>query len=422
MSSPMPVPTPLQVLDLRERDDVVLDGRQICIVDDDELFCGQVAALLGQKHLRVVQASSTAALQQLLDRRMPDCILLDYNLIQENGLFVIERLRQCYPHLAPVVMISADETQRTAIRAFRAGVADFVPKRNLRLDDLVVAIRRAIAVRIRDEVRDYEIERLRSNAHFDEQTGLHLKVALTERIALIAETARRLRRHYGLVAFHVTRIIEVQDRFGVMAADRILRAFGRKLRDLVRASDVVGVWSRGTFLCIVDVDATPEALSAFRQRIAEQLVIDVDLAAAHLTLSVVGAEALHPDDGETPEAVIAMLETRLGEELAAHAATAADTDWVRLPAPVQPGNDARERRRAPRQRTLKQGRICLNEMFSTIDCTIRNLSNGGAALRLMGPAAIPEHFRLQIVETGVVRKVRKAWHVSLDLGVEFLPD
>lgn len=124
------------------------------------------------------------------------------------------------------------------MRAFRSGIADFVGKRNLKLEEIVGAVRRAIALRVRDEVREKEVTRLREHAKFDELTGIHLRAGLRERLATIAETARRTRRHYGIVAFRLTRVGEVPGAVRVVAADRVLRAFGQKLREHLRERPV----------------------------------------------------------------------------------------------------------------------------------------------------------------------------------------
>lgn len=408
--------------DIKSNEDIVLDGRQVCIVDDDELFRGYLAALLAQRNLVVLEAPDANGLQQVLDRRMPDCLLMDYNLASENGLFILERLKLRYPSLAPIIMVSADETQRTAVRAFRSGIADFVCKRNLKLEEIVGAVRRAIALRVRDEVREKEVTRLREHAKFDELTGIHLRAGLEERLATIAETARRTRRHYGIVAFRLTRVGEVQERFGVVAADRVLRAFGQKLREHLRASDLCGVYDRGTCLYVVDTDPTPEALDLLAQRVTPRLTVDLDISAAHVHLEAVSARVLHPDDGDALADLIALLERRVDKATDEHLQNATSaTDWVRTPSATEV-KAGLERRREPRLRTLKQGRIFLNGLQSTIDCTVRNLSSGGASLRLHGPTALPELFRLKISDGGAVRRVRKCWHFNNDVGVEFLPD
>lgn len=405
-----------------EGNDVVLAGRLVCIVDDDELCRAQIGLMLAQKNMRTIEASDTNTLQTLLDRRMPDCILLDYDLVSENGLFALERLSQRYPMLAPIVMVSADETQRTAVRAFRGGAADFVSKRRMNAGDLTTAVRRALELRRREEARAEELERLRRITTLDDRTGLLTRHALEERLVQMDEAARRQRRHYGLIGLHVTHVDEVLDRFGVVAVDRVLRAFGNRMRDLVRASDLCGIWNRGMLIYAVDAFSSPLTFDAIVKRLSAQANFEVDIAAAHISMKVVAAGALHPDDGASLAELVATVEARLeGAMQAVREGAAGATDWVMLPADTADGGtEPTERRREPRMRTLKQGRIQLDGLTSTIECTVRNLSAGGAGLRLQMPTAIPEFFGLRI-SGGDLRRVRKCWHHNTDLGVEFLP-
>jgi hypothetical protein len=78
-----------------------------------------------------------------------------------------------------------------------------------------------------------------------------------------------------------------------------------------------------------------------------------------------------------------------------------------------------ERRRVPRQRTFKGGAI----LFGTaplIDCTIRNLTEFGAALEIGANAEVPDRFTLLIKPEGRKRLCRVAWRQPGKLGVEFV--
>ena len=53
-----------------------------------------------------------------------------------------------------------------------------------------------------------------------------------------------------------------------------------------------------------------------------------------------------------------------------------------------------EHRTAPRRTLLKSGKLQFGG--GAIDCTVRNLSETGAALDVTSPVGIPEHFTLLI--------------------------
>ena len=78
-----------------------------------------------------------------------------------------------------------------------------------------------------------------------------------------------------------------------------------------------------------------------------------------------------------------------------------------------------EQRKHPRHRTLKAGRIVFNHKFSVIDCTVRNLSDGGACLVLASSVGIPECFDLTIEPDRETRPCRVAWKSENRIGVAF---
>jgi len=78
-----------------------------------------------------------------------------------------------------------------------------------------------------------------------------------------------------------------------------------------------------------------------------------------------------------------------------------------------------ERRRVPRHRTLKSGKIIVQSGRRMVDCTVRNLSTGGALLLVRSLAGIPEKFDLVLETTGEHHSCRVAWRGEDRLGVEF---
>jgi len=78
-----------------------------------------------------------------------------------------------------------------------------------------------------------------------------------------------------------------------------------------------------------------------------------------------------------------------------------------------------ELRKEARLRTLKSGRIVLPNGNSTISCTNRNLSAGGACLELASQVGIPDAFDLIIGEGNVRRPCRVAWRKANRMGVQF---
>ena len=76
-----------------------------------------------------------------------------------------------------------------------------------------------------------------------------------------------------------------------------------------------------------------------------------------------------------------------------------------------------EHRTASRRRLLKAGKISFGG--GAIDCTVRNLSETGAALEVSSPVGIPEQFTLVIEADHIHVPCRVVWRKDTRIGVHF---
>jgi len=77
-----------------------------------------------------------------------------------------------------------------------------------------------------------------------------------------------------------------------------------------------------------------------------------------------------------------------------------------------------EHRIAPRRRLLKAGKISFGG-GAAFDCTVRNLSETGAALEVISPVGIPERFTLVIDADHRHFSCRVIWRKGTRIGVHF---
>jgi PilZ domain-containing protein len=80
-------------------------------------------------------------------------------------------------------------------------------------------------------------------------------------------------------------------------------------------------------------------------------------------------------------------------------------------------NSMDRRRIAPRRRILKAGSIECGG--GAIDCTVRNLSETGAALEVVSPLFIPDHFTLVVQTEHLKRQCQIVWRKAKRIGVTF---
>jgi hypothetical protein len=76
-----------------------------------------------------------------------------------------------------------------------------------------------------------------------------------------------------------------------------------------------------------------------------------------------------------------------------------------------------EKRRTPRHRVLKGATIAFDG--NDLACTVRNLSDGGAALDFADSVSLPSSFTLVIASSQLARRCHPVWRNDRRIGVAF---
>ena len=78
-----------------------------------------------------------------------------------------------------------------------------------------------------------------------------------------------------------------------------------------------------------------------------------------------------------------------------------------------------EKRKVPRRRVLKEGKIVYADGLCILDCTIRDMSEHGARLMIPNTAGLPDTFQLYEKSTGLLYPASIAWRQAKTTGVHF---
>ena len=115
-------------------------GLRVVVVDDHALFRRGVVAELGS-HVEVVGEAGdvSGAVRVILDE-LPDVVLLDVHLGEEQGSEVVARVAPSHPEVR-FLALSVSDAATDVIGLVRAGARGYVTK-NIDADELVDAVRR----------------------------------------------------------------------------------------------------------------------------------------------------------------------------------------------------------------------------------------------------------------------------------------
>jgi two-component system, NtrC family, nitrogen regulation response regulator GlnG len=115
---------------------------KILVADDDEAIRMVVEEALRREGHRVALAGTAAEMEALLLSFAPDILITDVRLPDADGLDLVPSIISRSPGL-PVIVISAQNTLSTAVRATEKGAFEYFPK-PFDLNDLLGAVREGL--------------------------------------------------------------------------------------------------------------------------------------------------------------------------------------------------------------------------------------------------------------------------------------
>jgi diguanylate cyclase (GGDEF)-like protein len=203
---------------------------KVVIVEDDPAQAQLVATWLGQINARVSICGSAAVAQEALRNETPDLVLLDIDLPDVDG-YALARLMRQDPRLAlvPIVFITARQTVADEMEGLRAGGDDFLTKPLDRGHLLQIVLTRTERGR-----------RIRELVHRDGLTGVLNHATLMAELEHAIAYASRHGEPLCFMMLDLDHFKRVNDTYGHLVGDQVLRHAARVFREGIRGSDMIG--------------------------------------------------------------------------------------------------------------------------------------------------------------------------------------
>jgi PilZ domain len=80
---------------------------------------------------------------------------------------------------------------------------------------------------------------------------------------------------------------------------------------------------------------------------------------------------------------------------------------------------ATDQRATPRRRVCYGAQIAIDPALAPAEVLVRNISDGGAAVRVLGGRLLPDPFQLSVEHGRIARSAHIVWKKGDDIGVSF---
>jgi diguanylate cyclase (GGDEF)-like protein len=235
------------------------DPYRILIVDNDEELAKYYAVFLEQFQMKVSVISDPEQMLDTISKAQPELIVLGMYVSNYNGLDLSKVIRQHQSYqTVPILLLSTEKDPNALHFSREIGVDDFLVKPmsgQLFLKSILTRVQRSRFIR----------------AHMtrDTLTGLFAQGRITEHLKVQLSICKRYNRTLAYIILSIDQFKAINDKYGYLMGDRILRSFSDILKRCIRCSDFTGRSEGGEFVIILP-EANVEGANIVLQRIQKE--------------------------------------------------------------------------------------------------------------------------------------------------------
>jgi two-component system cell cycle response regulator len=278
-------------------------GNSVLIAEDDPLFRRMIERWFERWNYRVIVVENGLDAWEALEKEdAPQLAILDWMMPGMDGLEVCRKIRsRDHGPYRYVLLLTARDDKHDVVAGLEAGADDYLTK-PFEVDELRARVRTGRRILDLQAALLHARDELQSVAAHDSLTGLWNRGAILD--LLLGEMARRKRTGdaLGVIMTDIDHFKKINDTYGHLVGDAVLREVTRRLAASLRQYDSVGRYGGEEFLIILPACNPPNLLiSAERLRhcIADEPV-ETTAGQIRVTISL-GLACLEQGVKETPD-------------------------------------------------------------------------------------------------------------------------
>lgn len=243
----------------------------ILAIDDDQLLLQLLEKALGKAGHKVATVNDPVRGLRLLDEQSFDLVITDIAMPRLSGIKVLEMVKALDETIEVIILTGAEEERfENAIAALRLGASDFLLKPLRNVDELLVAVDRALEKRrLAMNVRQLSqsLERMRNT---DFLTGVCTRRYFFERVSVELMRSKRYMKPISCLLVDIDHLAQINGTYSTTCGDQVLAHVARTLVETTRNTDIVGRYGGEEFIVAL-AETLPEKARAAAEKIRKDI-------------------------------------------------------------------------------------------------------------------------------------------------------
>ena len=235
---------------------------RILIVDDDSTLAKHYELLLCQAGMKVNTLSQPEKIFEVMASCNPELILMDVHMPDCTGMELAKLIRQQNAYISvPIVFLSTESDHEKQLTALHLGGDDFLTKPIK--DNYLVS---SVSIRVQ---RARQLSDLMSQ---DSLTGLLKHTRIKTQLATELSRSKRQRSQLIFAMIDIDHFKCINDNYGHMAGDRVIKSLSRLLQQRLRKSDSIGRYGGEEFAVVMPdtgIDYATSVVNEIRENFSE---------------------------------------------------------------------------------------------------------------------------------------------------------